>query len=564
MLCFKNHGFLIRVIAGLGEPLYLAISVHISYIQVSGLFVCRRGIGQFDGNRLALPIGEGRFLAINQRELIDRSCSNRRFCLSGSDRCFGNPQNQIPALGLGIQHLQGIQCKSERGQAVCSNLKPAYLRRHQLVQRLCLDGDRKILCIRRVLDGNRYGNAVGGGSIFLRVSGGLVDCVLYGVAVNAGISIFIRCCRLGLAGGRDFRFGLIRTLYNRGAAGIAVIGRRTTTGGRATARGTAAGGTAPAATGIPAAIAASGITASVAPAGLGCGGQREGSCGLVVVRIGGFGRFDLDTAGASYRNLTVGIHCGGAADDLPGDGSGAGAAGKHQGKGVPVIDGGRCAGDREGRLCALRYSEGIGGGGFTAIADGDSFSAMPGNGQHRALGGIGGQLVGVPANGFAGVVAIAYLHRQAAQIQRFAVGVGQLGGLGLDGNAADLFFGGGNCHACANGFRIVGGGPHLCEEVVCGICGQAGEYFLCLPLTGGCVGGIHAVADCRAGVAGFYHSLIQSNLRGAVRLPGQRDLIRSRAYLHCKVLLYRVIVAATIFVVSSREGVLSYIANRSI
>ena len=32
MLCFKNHGFLIRVIAGLGEPLYLAISVHISYI----------------------------------------------------------------------------------------------------------------------------------------------------------------------------------------------------------------------------------------------------------------------------------------------------------------------------------------------------------------------------------------------------------------------------------------------------------------------------------------------------------------------------------------------------
>jgi len=41
--------------------------------------------------------------------------------------------------------LQGIQCKSERGQAVCSNLKLAYLRRHQLVQRLCLDGDGKIL-----------------------------------------------------------------------------------------------------------------------------------------------------------------------------------------------------------------------------------------------------------------------------------------------------------------------------------------------------------------------------------------------------------------------------------
>lgn len=144
MLCFKNHGFLVRVITGLGEPLYLAFVVHIDRIQVSSLFVCRRGIGQFDGNRLALPIGEGHFLAafdINQRELINWSCSNRRLCLSGSDRCFGNPQNQIPSLGLGIQHLQGIQRKSERGQAVCSNLKPAYLCRHQLVQRLCLDGD---------------------------------------------------------------------------------------------------------------------------------------------------------------------------------------------------------------------------------------------------------------------------------------------------------------------------------------------------------------------------------------------------------------------------------------
>ena len=272
----------------------------------------------------------------------------------------------------------------------------------------------------------------------------------------------------------------------------------------------------------------------------------------------------MNFADASYRNLTVGIHCCGAADDLPGDGSGAGAAGGRQGKGVPVVDGSGLAGDGKSRLLCLTHGKCIGFGRFSAIADGDSFSAMPGNGQHRALGGIGGQLVGVPANDFAGVVSIAYLHRQAVQIQRLAAGVGQLGGLGLDGNAADLFFGGGNCHACADGFRIVGGGRHLCKEVVGGICGQAGEYFLCLPLTGGCVGGIHAVADCRAGIAGFYHSLIQSNLRGAVRLPGKGDLIRSRAYLHCKVLLYRVIVAATIFVVSSREGVLSHIANRSI
>ena len=189
---------------------------------------------------------------------------------------------------------------------------------------------------------------------------------------------------------------------------------------------------------------------------------------------------------------------------------------------------------------------------------------MPSNGQHRALGRFGGQLVGVPANGFSGVVSIAYLHRQAVQIQRLAAGVGQLGGLGLDGNAADLFFGGGNRHACADGFRIVGGGLHLCEEVVGGVGGQTREYTLRLPVCGGFICDVVAVSNCCTGIAGFYHSLIQSNLRGAVRLPGQRDLIRSRAYLHCKVLLYRVIVAATIFVVSSREGVLSYIANRSI
>ena len=273
----------------------------------------------------------------------------------------------------------------------------------------------------------------------------------------------------------------------------------------------------------------------------------------------------MNFADASYRNLTVGIHCCGAADDLPCDRPCTGTAGGRQGKGVPVVDGSGLAGDGKSRLLCLTHGKCIGFGRFSAIADGDSFSAMPGNGQHRALGGIGGQLVGVPANGFAGVVAIAYLHRQAVQIQRLAAGVGQLGGLGLDGNAADLFFGGGNRHACADGFRIVGGGPHLCEEVVCGICGQAGEHAPRLPGAGVCIGGgAVSVADCRAGIAGFYHSLIQSNLRGAVRLPGQRDLIRSRAYLHCKVLLYRVIVAATIFVVSSREGVLSHIANRSI
>ena len=410
---------------------------------------------------------------------------------------------------------------------------------HRLAGLLCvLDGLAAESGLRRGLtvfvgldgaDGAVSGLDLGDGAA-VGIGGGLSDgAILLGLGLDLGavlLGLSLNLGAVGFGGGR--RIGLAAA--TAGAAGAAAPAR----------------GTAPAAAGFLHRC------------------QRNGCLGLGVFGICGLDRFDLNFADASYRNLTVGIHCCGAADDLPCDRPCTGTAGGRQGKGVPVVDGSGLAGDGKSRLLCLTHGKCIGFGRFSAIADGDSFSAMPGNGQHRALGGIGGQLVGVPANGFAGVVSIAYLHRQAVQIQRLAAGVGQLGGLGLDGNAADLFFGGGNCHACADGFRIVGGGRHLCKEVVGGICGQAGECFLCLPLTGGCVGGIHAVADCCAGVAGFYLSLLQGDLRGAVRLPGKGDLIRSRAYLHCKVLLYRVIVAATIFVVSSREGVLSYIANRSI
>ena len=63
MLCYKNHGFLVRVIAGLGEPLYLAISVHINRIQVSGLFVCRRSIRNCNADGLPAQV-DSSFLAV--------------------------------------------------------------------------------------------------------------------------------------------------------------------------------------------------------------------------------------------------------------------------------------------------------------------------------------------------------------------------------------------------------------------------------------------------------------------------------------------------------------------
>ena len=130
----------------------------------------------------------------------------------------------------------------------------------------------------------------------------------------------------------------------------------TTTGGRATARGTA-----PAAAGFLHRC------------------QRNGCLGLGVFGICGLDRFDLNFADASYRNLTVGIHCCGAADDLPCDRPCTGTAGGRQGKGVPVVDGSGLAGDGKSRLLCLTHGKCIGFGRFSAIADGDSFSSGGGS-----------------------------------------------------------------------------------------------------------------------------------------------------------------------------------------
>lgn len=57
MLCFKNHGFLIRIIAGFGEPLYLAASIHRNRIQVSGLLILRRSIRKSNADGLSVQAG---------------------------------------------------------------------------------------------------------------------------------------------------------------------------------------------------------------------------------------------------------------------------------------------------------------------------------------------------------------------------------------------------------------------------------------------------------------------------------------------------------------------------
>ena len=235
-----------------------------------------------------------------------------------------------------------------------------------------------------------------------------------------------------------------------------------------------------------------------------------------------------------------------------------------QRKAASLVDFSRCAGDGKRCLLRLAHSKFIGLGCLSAVADCNCFSIMICNRQNRFLCRFGGQLAAFPENRFICIVLVVHLNRQTTQVKLLSAGVGQFIRLLGNYNCTHSLFRSCDCHTLADGFRIVGGGRHLCKEVVGGICGQAGEDAPRLPGAGVCIGGgAVSVADCRAGIAGFYHSLIQSNLRRAVRLPGKRDLIRSRAYLHCKVLLYQVIVAATIFVVSSREGVLSHIANRS-
>ena len=105
-------------------------------------------------------------------------------------------------------------------------------------------------------------------------------------------------------------------------------------------------------------ISGRGIVA--APTAAGRGGpcnriERDGRLGLGIVGIRSLDRFDLNFAGASRGDFPVCIHRCGAADDLPGDGPGARAAGNRQGKTVSVIDGSRCAGDGEGGLRPLGY-----------------------------------------------------------------------------------------------------------------------------------------------------------------------------------------------------------------
>ena len=146
--------------------------------------------------------------------------------------------------------------------------------------------------------------------------------------------------------------------------------------------------------------------------------------------------------------------------------------------------------------------------------------------QHRSLSRGGGQLAAGPCEGFVCVIVVVHLYRQIAQIQCLPAGVRQVGGLGSNLDSAHGLFGGGDRYSLADGFRIVAAVLRLCKEVVGRIGGQTRKLTPCLPVVRSFIQGVVSVSNRCASIAGFYYSLIQSNLRGAVRLPGKRNLIR--------------------------------------
>ena len=236
----------------------------------------------------------------------------------------------------------------------------------------------------------------------------------------------------------------------------------------------------------------------------------------------------MEVACACYRHAAVCIHRCGTADYRPGDCSCAGAARGLQRKAASFVDGAGCAGDEKSRLRCLAHSKYIGLGCFSAVADRDCLAIMFCDRQHCSLSRGGGQLAAGPCEGFICVVVVVHLYRQTAQIQCLPAGVGQVGGLGSNLDSAHSFFGGGDRYSLADGFRIVAAGLRLCKEVVGRIGGQTRKLTPCLPVVRSFIQGVVSVSNRCASIAGFYHSLIQSNLRGAVRLPGKRNLIRGR------------------------------------
>ena len=105
MLCFKNHCFLIRIIAGFGNPLHFAVFIHINRIQVASLLILLRCVRNRNTDALFVQTNLFGLFAVfhfPQRNIVDRSCADSRLCLNRGGSCFLHLQNDV-ATGLAVQ-----------------------------------------------------------------------------------------------------------------------------------------------------------------------------------------------------------------------------------------------------------------------------------------------------------------------------------------------------------------------------------------------------------------------------------------------------------------------------
>ena len=347
---------------------------------------------------------------------------------------------------------------------------------HQLIQCVCFQNNLYIFPCATHIYRNHHSNTVCGAAILFRINGCFVDCLLYRTFVDVGISVDSGFHRLGLTGGRGIRVVLVWAVDVGGILVrriFPVVGRISTAAARFLLR---------------------------------C--QRNQRFGLVVFRIFGFDRFDLELPYVGYCNSAVCIHCCGTADYRPCDCALTGTAGGLQRKAASLVDFARCADDGKSRLLCLAHGKCTGFSCFSAVVNLNFLAVMFCDRQHRSLGRVSGQLAAFPCESLTCIVVVVHLYRQTAQIQRLSAGIGQVGRLIDNLNPAHRLFRSCDCHALADGFCMVCSSFCFCKEIVGGVGGQTREYTLRLPVCEGFICDVVAVSNRCAGVSGFYHSLV--------------------------------------------------------
>ena len=204
MLCFKNHCFLIRIIAGFGNPLDFAVFIHISRIQVASLLILLRCIRNSNTDALSVQTDLFGFFAVfhfPQGNIVDRSCADSRLCFNRGNRGFLHLQNDV-AVGLAVQFFKGIPGETKIGHRIGVDGKVLNLDLHIFP------------CVTHIYR-NHHSNTVCGVAILFRISNCFVNCLLDGASGNVGISVDPRFHRCGLTGGRGARIVLVRSVNNR-------------------------------------------------------------------------------------------------------------------------------------------------------------------------------------------------------------------------------------------------------------------------------------------------------------------------------------------------------------